>query len=281
MTVPPQPAPPPPDPATAPDGWTRAKSILDVTIAVATLLYAFGYGAWAIYAWDRELGVPPVLQSQYLIAGVVPALIVLALFLVLRALGRLRVRLRGEPGERARRIGRVLNGAGVAVVVLGWLAGRVFHFEPFPVMFAGLALLLAGTLIAPQDRSDRWFAVGASWYLSASAALLAVVVFLLYSARLFAHLPAELGGPSPQCVTLDIDAHRVSRSTLESLSDSTSTRLDSVVVRTKPFLLLFQGDLYVLAPVDTFVRGRAFRLKADVVTAVFPDARCARSRAKA
>ena len=265
-----------PDQVTRPDSLTRAKATLDVVLAGATLLYAFGYGAWAVYAWETQLGVPPALHSQYLIAGVVPALILLFLFLILRALERLRFRLRGEPGARAKRIGGALTTAGVAFVVVGGFVGGVAHRDPTVLVGAGLALFLGGTLTAPRDRADRWFAVGTSWYLSVSTSLLALVVFLLYATRVFPKLPTELGGPRPQCVRLDVDARRLSRYTLDALEDPTAARRDSLVVRTKPLFLLLQADQYVLAPVDSAVRRRAFRLNEGVVMAVFPDTTCVR-----
>lgn len=270
------PAQSPPDPAMRSDLLTRAKAILDVSLAGATLLYALGYSAWAVYAWDMKLGVPPLLHSQYLVAGVIPAVILLSIFVILRALRGLRVKLKGEPGEKAKRVGAALKNLAGVLLIIGWLLEYVVRSKvPSLVLVGpGLALFLIGIVIAPMDRGDRWFAAGASWYLSVSVTLLAVVLFFLYVARLFPRIPPELGGPSPQCVTLDVDAHQLSRYTLDRLVAAAPTRHDSLALHTKPLFLILQGDSYVLAPVDTTIRGRAFRLKEEVVVAVFPDTSC-------
>jgi len=260
------------------DRLTRAKSFFDVLFAGATLLYALGYSSWALYAWDMQLGVPPLLNSQYLVAGVIPALIVVTSFLIVAWLRKVRGKIKHEPSEKRKRIGRVLKGAGGTLIVLSALIELIgFSNVYWAVAAPGLLCFAAGALLSPTDWIDRWFAIGTAWYLSASVILLSFSLVLLYSSRVFPKLPPELGGPSPQCVTLDVDPRQLSANTTASLMEKDGTAgTPAVVVRTKPLFLLFPGSLYILAPSDTTIRGKAFRLRESAIEGVFPASGCGR-----
>jgi uncharacterized membrane protein len=67
----------------------RAKASIDGLVTVATAVYALGYFSWAYYSWDRGLGLPPGLEGQYFIAGIVPALLLILLALTVIGLARL------------------------------------------------------------------------------------------------------------------------------------------------------------------------------------------------
>jgi hypothetical protein len=42
----------------------------DAFLLVSGLAYVFGYGVWAVVAWQRDLGSLPVIEGQYFAAGI-------------------------------------------------------------------------------------------------------------------------------------------------------------------------------------------------------------------
>jgi hypothetical protein len=56
----------------------------DGLLVAGGLLYVLGYAVWSLNAWRQGLGILPALESQYLVAGIVPALIIYAAILIAR-----------------------------------------------------------------------------------------------------------------------------------------------------------------------------------------------------
>jgi hypothetical protein len=58
----------------------------DGFLVIVTLVYITGYVAWSYIAWTNGLGALPVLDAQYLIAGMPPILTALIVFTIIRFL---------------------------------------------------------------------------------------------------------------------------------------------------------------------------------------------------
>jgi hypothetical protein len=250
---------------------TRLKSLLDLVVGGVSVLYALGYGAWAAYALDRQIGVQPILESQYLIAGILPALILAVLYGVLWLLRRLLERFRKEPTPEEVTIGKYAERIGA----IGVFAGLLLNYSHLKALgwtiFSIGTLGVIGSLFLTRARVDRIFAHGFYWLLSVSATALGVVAFFSYAIKVFPFIPPELGGPEARCVTLDINAKLVSPATKAFLVDANPSEGPA---RTKPLWLLLQGTSYLLADPTIEIRGHAFRIRADVVTGVFPNESC-------
>lgn len=58
----------------------------DGFLVIVTIVYITGYVAWSYIAWTNGLGTLPVLDAQYLIAGIPPILTALIVFIIIRFL---------------------------------------------------------------------------------------------------------------------------------------------------------------------------------------------------
>ncbi|MDO8947911.1 MAG: hypothetical protein Q7U88_12250 [Desulfocapsaceae bacterium] len=58
----------------------------DGFLVIVTIFYITGYVAWSYIAWTNGLGALPVLDAQYLIAGIPPILTALLVFIIIRFL---------------------------------------------------------------------------------------------------------------------------------------------------------------------------------------------------
>jgi hypothetical protein len=261
-----------PVPPSAPDPISRAKSSVDVVLALASILYALGYASWALYAWKFQLGIPPALEAQYLVAGVGPAVILLFLAAILVRLRQLA----RTPRVPQKKIQNALEGTGTLATVVGGgllLLGRNYGWI---ALFAGGVLYGAGAFFSASPM-DRFFIKGVTWSGAAAAVLLGLMTILLYATRVFPRVPVELGGPRLQCVTVDVDPRNFSRETLDTLAAHRSPA-DTGFVRSKPLWLLLQGPRYVFAePAADLeaIRGRAFRIDQTRLSAIFPERGCA------
>jgi hypothetical protein len=57
-------------------------TVRDLALVAAAVTYAVGFIIWAIHAWNNDLGLLPTLDSQYIIAGL-PPILLLSLAIVL------------------------------------------------------------------------------------------------------------------------------------------------------------------------------------------------------
>jgi hypothetical protein len=260
-------------PPSPPDPITRAKSSVDVVLALASILYALGYATWALYAWEFQLGVPPALEAQYLVAGVGPAVILLVLAAVLVRLRRL-ARTRRVANKK---IHNAIESTATVAIMAGAgliLLGRDYGWVPLVVG----GILSVSAAFFSDSPIDRGFVKGLPWYGSVVAVLLGLSTILLYSTRLFPRVPVELGGPRVQCVTIDLDRRHFSGATADTLTPNRSPA-DSGFFRSVPLWLLLQGPHYVFAPGNVRledIRGRVFRIGETMVSAIFRDTNCAR-----
>ena len=67
-------------------GLKRLGEVRDGLLVAASLLYTLGYLVRSFNAWQYKLGLLPAVQSQYFVAGLVPALITGFVYLSIRAL---------------------------------------------------------------------------------------------------------------------------------------------------------------------------------------------------
>ncbi len=62
---------------TEPVGWLEwLGKRRDGFLVAGASIYGLGYAVWTYNAWDQGLGLLPAIESQYFLAGTVPALIV-------------------------------------------------------------------------------------------------------------------------------------------------------------------------------------------------------------
>jgi hypothetical protein len=221
-------------------------------IALTAVLYIFGLVVWSLNAARRDLGLQASANLQYLLAGLVPAVVLavaLAIFVAwvkTPAWSRDRLLDRHPTVSRAGfRLGSVLWAVGLGAIAIGGPAGLLDTAAAAAPVFtiAGLGFLLLGL-----TRDDSWlFRLVWNVYAPIGIAALAVLAFFFYSETLYPKLPQSLGGGKPRCAQLDLDTGSVSAATLAALAPDAAT---APTVRTGKLDIVFaEGDkLFVKRP---------------------------------
>ena len=260
-------------------GLGEARDGILVSIAV---IYILGFLSWATYSWRRHLGFVPILEAQYLVAGIPATPLVLALYLPWR-LGVAR------PYDA-----RLFNGVQLVAVVVaaiggvawyGYLLSFVVSFV-FPrllsydrSMLLNLILytldvstlaLTAGVIFRPdedQSRLNIMSRLNRSGRSVAGIAARIVAIFSffayfglvfywfwginLYVSQIYPHLPQELGGAQPACADLVIDTKRAEKPLLERLGiwqPSAGSDTSAPPLRVQ---LLYNGDKEIIFTTGT------------------------------
>jgi hypothetical protein len=236
-------------------------------VALTALLYVLGLVVWSLNAARRDLGLGAAPDLQYLVAGLVPALVVAVAFALGIAWWRLpawsRDRLRSSRPALAARIasvGAVLFGGSVlAIAVFGWSG----VLEDHPSLAAAVFVCFAAGVVLPSLASEETWLFRLIWYgygLLGIAALV-LIAFVFYAEAVYPSLPQSLGGGRPRCAQLDLDARSLSPETLAELAPGAAA---GEIFRTPRLDIVFaQGDtLFVRRPDDDRVvelRGGSIR----------------------
>ena len=248
----------------------RIKGGVEAVIAVATIIYAFGYLSWAFHAWTEGFGVAPALEGQYfgpgLVLGLMLGLVGLFYYGLLLLL-RVSAQRKTARHDQAR---LWLQGCGVGLIGLNFVAAKVI---PMPLLdpAAGVAgiFLCALSWFFSADKMDRLFARGMAGYLFIGAAVVVPALLHLFVTRVFVHLPAELGGPATRIVQLDLKKTEVSLEMLELLAGKPAAEAD--IVRTNPVrVLMVSGDFYVVR-LEPAGATQPVIVHADAVRALIPS----------
>ena len=260
----------------------RVKNIGEYRDALLVLIsvdYLLGYFSWSFYAAENDLGLLPALDTQYLVAGVLPTLILAAGV----ALAALHVWFwkwtATDPSEKRFRSATILSNLGAGLGVTGFVAGRFLADtagEDWAVLVAivGAYVLMLGTiLLGPRGWAGlRYYGLGVLWIVVLAVPL---VLVLFYFERLFPYVPASLGGPSPRCVFVDLATDSVSSDTVAALvsTEPPVSLPNAGVRRTRELDLLFSGPEFVMVRLEAQrPRGPVYALTKDAIRALAPCA---------
>lgn len=250
--------------------WPHLQSGIEILVSGAAVVYALGYLAWAIVLWEHDIGLPPALEGQYLIAGLVPAAILGLFVLVVVALLRLLELIRRRVTKVRARCANILRWAATGLVLSGFVGSALFGGSKVgdALIVAGLLGFVASWLFA-ADNLDRWAARGLIWYFIVAAPFLFLVPLQWFATRLFVHLPAEFGGPTVQTVRLDIAPAELAAETLVLLGLPPSPGAETI--RTGPLrVLMVPGDFHVIMA-GSGGKPVPVKIKADIVRAIVPE----------
>jgi tetratricopeptide (TPR) repeat protein len=237
------------------------------TLALTAFLYVLGIGVWSVTSVRRDLTARPSADPQYLLAGVVPALLAaaaLALLVLLFTFPRWfrdRLLARSERAWKALfKAGGILLTAGLAATVLASVTGVL---DRVPLLFSLLGgAVMLGLLLIGLTKGDGVFNLVWYGYGAFAVVLVAAVGYAFYAERVYPSLPQALGGGKPRCAQLDLTASALSAATLATLAPGSN----DPVVRTRHLDVLYsQGEVL-------FVRvaggGAPIELRSGAVRAV-------------
>lgn len=247
------------------------------------IVYGLGYAVRSLYAWQVSLGVMPALDSQYFLAGVMPALVcvfVVGAFIAARRLVAWMVTLNSRSPRGFRVVTLIVLLLGVALLVMSMALEANGHFLwPFEgighycgslgtyrsCMSHVRALLLLSVSFYAQTvvfgaaiaagKFGRHFRARAVYKALVRGYMLIAVMYssagtLALSYAGYRNLPQELGGLRPELVRLDVvDAELSPPLRVELALPEVDT---SPAVRRSDTLQLLsaQGDYLIVRPVS-------------------------------
>lgn len=159
------------------EGAKQVGGLRDGLIVTGILIYGVGAAVWSYHAWRFNLGLLPVLDIQYFVAGIVPVMIVMSVFMVTyltKSLLEMFWRLLGSAPHRVKHLTR--NGImvfyaldGVAFALL-WMFGRrlsASHILVTVLLYVSLGILIAGSplfaRILGRETSQEFHLGRAEW----------------------------------------------------------------------------------------------------------------------
>lgn len=264
----------------APHAWSNAKSSIEFFVSAATVVYALGYLSWAYYSWEERLDLPPALEGQYVVAGVVPALLLILLWLAIAGLSVAQAKLRRRAKPSDRKWHRALNTAGLVLIVAGFVAkyGAISESVYGTLISIGLLLVLIALFFSTQ-KTDRLFARGVLWYGIVAAPVLSLALVGIYVTRLFPYLPAEFGGPATSCVKVDLKKSELAETTLNQLVDRIPLGSAPEMIQSRSVEMLSPPGRYYLIAISNSGTRRFVKINTDLVRAIVPAEDCAAPKA--
>jgi hypothetical protein len=246
------------------------KNFAEVAVSVTTFIYALGYLSWAFYSWARGFGLPPALEGQYLISGLMPAALLLVFWFALLGLRAVVRETRQEPTFQSKRWSNRLQIAGVVFLAVAFVLDKLGSPKGLGATLVGLGALVTGIAwsFSPK-RTDRVFVRWTAWYLVVVAPVAFIALFMLFVTRVFPHLPSEFGGPAMKAVMLDLKKTELSADTLELLG-ATPSGGDETVRTGSVQVLMAPGDFYLVL-IENGGKPTHVKMRADAVRAIVPN----------
>jgi hypothetical protein len=256
--------------------FDRVKTIGEYRDAVLVLIsvdYLLGYFSWSYHAAQNDLGLVPALDAQYLVAGVLPTIILAVGIGLVIAHVRFSRWTSKDPSPHRYRWGTALGFLGLSLAIVGVVAGFVYKsaVDAWSVSVAAggaYVMMLGAILQGPKgDKIFRYYGLSVLWIVVAATPL---VLFLFYFEKVLAEVPAALGGPEPRCVRIDYVADQLTPGTRVNLA-SKETVASAVlpvapVIQTGPVDLLFSGPEFTMVR----ARGKVYSLSKEAIRALSP-----------
>jgi hypothetical protein len=231
----------------------NGSKLRDLALAGAAGTYAFGFIIWSIHALRNNLGLLPALDSQYIIAGLVPIIIlVLAVAPCYVVIKRIKFNANMLP----------------VLVVINIIFVCLHFFFPqeqvlvrtgvniLQYIFTVLTLAVSLSVYAGSPSSTRFrIPIPVFRILSylPTLVLMITAIFFSYAVTVYPNIPQTFGGAKPRCAYLDVDPSKISAASKNVLfstdGDSISTingDSPSMVMRSDKVDVYFVGDNWLL-----------------------------------
>jgi hypothetical protein len=168
---------------------SQAGELRDGLLIIFASTYIFGYMIWSWNAWKNNLGLLPVVNYQYISAGMIPVLIIITGYILLVFKNYI-----------SKHINRVYKSTYKSTNINEFIRlMEKLGFKP-KMNITNLKIL---------------------FYI--------IYFILLYSIMVYPNLPQEFGGPSPRWAYLDIDRCYLSNDTITDLFSESNVTSNSVI----------------------------------------------------
>lgn len=220
------------------------------------VLYILGYIVWSLNALRNNMGLLPALDSQYFLAGIVPAIILWLLIVGIRSVKRFIEKLPEWFSTNKKEWKVTLHRVFICFFITSFMVflasltdwyGKTFPFTWRYVIPISLTI----TMITSYFVAAKWFTsrfvrfvgiINFTYYL----VLFCYVGLSFYVSVVYPKLPQELGGVHPRRGYLDILRAQVSNETLRDLVSDETFKSNKQVVRSIEVEVLFSGSNFIL-----------------------------------
>ena len=269
------------------DVFKRLGGLRDGLLVSGGVVYVLGRTVWAYQSQRFNQGIISVDQSQYFVAGFVPAVILALVWFGVRGIRSfLEVVARWyvpSASLRKRILRKVLAYCYIAADLFCgclWAGNYLWthrHFFPqtsflytvllitFSCIFmTGLPLLLRvrgnqGVEKMQFDYSDRVI-------MGVYPVIVGIISIVFYGGLVYPQLPQEYGGARPRVAYLDLDRSKLSPDTLEELSPSSAIQLKNATVRTVLLDVFFASkDTLLVKPYRRWHDNRTYEIPGSSV----------------
>lgn len=278
-----------PNPVAATAKWytnpDNLLKIFQVILGVSTLFYIAGYLSWAAFAYHNGLGFLPALREQYVIAGIVPVVLVITLITVLIFTIKLAPHTEFSTKITWANV-QLITIITVVIVLIIVNQGRNGNIPKnisdilAPVLgYIGIAVALFALYNIKHDKDLELVYLQRKVQVVLSLIIITIMVFYQsfqhYNTNYFPHLPREFGGPKAEPYTFDVNRTELSDKTLSMIceDDWVAANNGQNVYSTDTLYLIFDSDEYLLLKKYDRDLGKdnpLIKLKTSFVRAQFP-----------
>lgn len=269
----------------APKNWAQKLGDLrDPLLVLASVIYGVGYFVWSIHAYSENLGLLPALEPQYLVAGIIPVLMLWIAWQGRRIPRRLTdwisqrvAQAKGWQKQARLVLGIVLLVGGYYLLSLGNkfapVQGMTAETARWQILKENVCLALAYLLMVPG-----FLFLGATFF----AKVLMYFVTLVYASAflvgyvfsIYPNIPQEFGGVRPRCAYVDITRNQISDSMQKAiLPDAPPKALDLAMrdsvtrsIRLKTYFA--DKEIMLVRPDGTDSHSPIIEIKKSVVQAI-------------
>jgi hypothetical protein len=251
----------------------------DPLLVLASAIYGVGYFVWSLHAYHENLGLLPALEPQYMVAGIVPALI-----LWIAWLGRKIPRRSTDwiSDRVARAKGWQIQArmvVGIALLVGGYYvlsfankysisAGMSAETARWQIFKENVCLALAYLLMIPG-----FLFLGATFFakiLMYFVTVLYATAFLLaYIFSIYPNIPQEFGGVRPRCAYMDITRNQISDSMQKEILPEAALKSTETVARSVRLKSFFADkEIMLVRPDGVDKHAAVIEIRKSVIQAV-------------
>jgi hypothetical protein len=221
----------------------------DGFLVAAATTYGLGWFVWAVNAQENNLGLLPALEVQYFVAGIIPLLILMSVYWLVRGTILFR-KWYSEKIKQKRLLGQVITWGWTASLgiwaLLSMLSDRFPGLEPAAFAFLGVFIALLFFLPLSTKGFDWFLYFYRRFMIILFIVALGLVGISSYLYAVYPNIPQEFGGLRPRTAYLDVAKAELSKETLEEIFPSGVSDSNSVVVQSNKVDVYYSGNSFIL-----------------------------------